>query len=850
MGGKPSSSSPQDPTMPTVMNKGGRPRRGDPRPLTESCVNPSNIVHEPRRKSSTCPPATLPSSPATSASSSSQAQPIVSGTSSRSKEYLLGIPVSSFGYAKLPKGKAVLGMFLPRLSYKHNAVTSDQHQAGDKTVEQLKDVWNHHFGMRLIFGFDEFSQMQNKKIISEDKYIKTKIIDLWKNWKELRRTSLRPDRASKSAFLKKQENFANNMLDMPFSIVCREYEENMKSEAGITDWKEDLQHLHNQLQREQVGSCAGFDDKQKKKDNRKLKGLLGSGGTSDSDMEDIEEVDYGEEEEDHEMDDCDDDEDYTVKLSRKEPVNKLNVMGPASATADRLGLSVRQRCMFAASVVNALGVDVSDTNINRGTAWKKGQEERLKISASIKEDFECPDLVIVHWDGKILTITGNIESNRVAVYISGVDATGFRKLIGCPETKDGTGKSEAEVVKAFLESWGIGKQICGLVFDTTASNTGCDTGACKLLEDWLETPVLWIACRHHVHELHAKRFVQGIFGQTQDPGVALYRRLKASWNSITIDYDNLQRLDFRSLPKWMQEERLNVLDWAQGELAKKTFPRADYKELLELTIVCLGGDIPGFQFRQPGPDHHDRWMSKCIYILKLSLLLKTFKMSEDEKVKVVEVSKYVLLFYVKHWFESPLPTAAARNDLTFMVKILKYRQMVKPSITFSIMQSCYRHLWYLVPQTVVFALADPGLADSQKERMAKKLHSQERKMIERGKPNFPDIDFSGEEIHLPDMSAFVSSDSWLVFDMLGLTGSQDWLTIPPNLWNNFQEFKKLKEFAENICVCNDIAERGVSLITTFINKTQSEEQRQAMLQVVEHHRAMVTDTNKSTLQLC
>ena len=119
--------------------------------------------------------------------------------------------------------------------------------------------------------------MQNKKIISEDKYIRTKIIDLWKNWKELRRTSLRPDRASKSAFLKKQENFANNMLDMPFSIVCREYEENMKSEAGITDWKEDLQHLHNQLQREQVGSCAGYDDKQKKKDNRKLKGLLGTG---------------------------------------------------------------------------------------------------------------------------------------------------------------------------------------------------------------------------------------------------------------------------------------------------------------------------------------------------------------------------------------------------------------------------------------------------------------------------------------------------------------------------------------------------------------------------------------------
>ena len=123
-------------------------------------------------------------------------------------------------------------------------------------------------------------------------------------------------------------------------------------------------------------------------------------------------------------------------------------------------------------------------------------------------------------------------------------------------------------------------------------------------------------------------------------------------------------------------------------------------------------------------------------------------------------------------------------------------------------------------------------------------------MIQKGKPQFPVIDFTGEEIKLPDMSAFVSSDSWLVFDMLNLTGSQDWLTIPPNLWQNFEEFRKLKEFSENISVCNDIAERGVALISNFINKAETEEQRQALLQVVEHHRAMVTDTKKSTLKLC
>ena len=34
---------------------------------------------------------------------------------------------------------------------------------------------------------------------------------------------------------------------------------------------------------------------------------------------------------------------------------------------------------------------------------------------------------------------GNKESNREAVYISGVDDSCFKKLLGAPETKDGTG---------------------------------------------------------------------------------------------------------------------------------------------------------------------------------------------------------------------------------------------------------------------------------------------------------------------------------------------------------------------------------------------------------------------------
>ena len=523
-------------------------------------------------------------------------------------------------------------------------------------------------------------------------------------------------------------------------------------------------------------------------------------------------------------------------------------MGPVSATADRLGLSVRARTVMAASVANTLGVDINMTNISKSAAWERTQKERIRISGFIKDNFKKPVRLVVQWDGKIVKEKANRLSNRVCVYITGVENEDVRKLLGVPETVDGTGMAESEVVKNLLMEWDIKEEVCGMVFDTTSSNTGADIGACRCLEVWLDKPVLWLACRHHVHELHLKRFIQAITGQTKDPGVALFRRLKSEWYTIEIDYTNLNKFDYSSVPVWMQEEAKLVLAWAKKELDKKTWPRADYQELLKLTIICLGGEIADFQFMLPGPDHHARFMSKNLYFLKIKLLLRMFRLSEEEQVQVEEISTFILIFYVKNWFESPLPTAAARNDLSFMVNIMKYRLVAKPSAVMAVEQSCCRHLWYLVPQTVVFALADPGLPDSQKEAMARKLHSLERHKIEGGKPVFPFVDLSGGDV--PCMSSFVDSDSWLVFDILGLAGTQDWLTIPASLWENFLEFRKIKEFALNISVCNDIAERGVALITSYMNKVESEEQRQALLQVVEYHRELVKNTNKSSLKLC
>ena len=733
------------------------------------------------------------------------------------------------------------------LSYHQKREDNKASIAAQDTLCQVKQVWKYHFGERVIMGYDTGMKEETPKMISDDKNIQMKILKVWQEWLALEKESRR-ERASKEGFLKKQAKFVDEVLDMPFSILGRGYQEVLK-DSGIKDWKEDLQHLHNQLEKEQIGTCDSQDFKQKKKDNRKIKEKMSEEAKKNPnlDMEAIEPVD-DDANDDMEMDEGDRrDKDFDFR-EKKKPTKKLDVMGPVSATADRLGLSVRARTVMAASVANTLGVDINMTNISKSAAWERTQKERIRISGFIKDNFKKPVRLVVQWDGKIVKEKANRLSNRVCVYITGVENEDVRKLLGVPETVDGTGMAESEVVKNLLMEWDIKEEVCGMVFDTTSSNTGADIGACRCLEVWLDKPVLWLACRHHVHELHLKRFVQAITGQTKDPGVALFRRLKSEWYTIEIDYTNLNKFDYSSVPVWMQEEAKLVLAWAKKELDKKTWPRADYQELLKLTIICLGGEIADFQFMLPGPDHHARFMSKNLYFLKIKLLLRMFRLSEEEQVQVEEISTFILIFYVKNWFESPLPTAAARNDLSFMVNIMKYRLVAKPSAVMAVEQSCCRHLWYLVPQTVVFALADPGLPDSQKEAMARKLHSLERHKIEGGKPVFPFVDLSGGDV--PCMSSFVDSDSWLVFDILGLAGTQDWLTIPASLWENFLEFRKIKEFALNISVCNDIAERGVALITSYMNKVESEEQRQALLQVVEYHRELVKNTNKSSLKLC
>jgi len=64
--------------------------------------------------------------------------------------------------------------------------------------------------------------------------------------------------------------------------------------------------------------------------------------------------------------------------------------------------------------------------------------------------------------------------DRIAVIVTG---NGQEKLLGIPKMDRGTGEAQVNACIEVIEKWNLRSQIKGLVFDTTASNTGLHKGA-------------------------------------------------------------------------------------------------------------------------------------------------------------------------------------------------------------------------------------------------------------------------------------------------------------------------------------------------------------------------------------
>ena len=170
----------------------------------------------------------------------------------------------------------------------------------------------------------------------------------------------------------------------------------------------------------------------------------------------------------------------------------------------------------------------------------------------------------------------------------------------------------------------------------------------------------------------------------------------------------------------------DVIIFALGQL-EKFQPRDDYCELLELTIIFLGGTPHReIRFRYPGAIHRARWMARAIYSLKMWLFLKQYEplqsgagsrkchgLSHSQQIwhHLQEVSWFVTKVYLTYWFESPAAHSAPRHDLAMLCALSEYPNTEIPKAATTAFE---RHLWYLSEILIGFAFFDDVVTTKEK----------------------------------------------------------------------------------------------------------------------------------------
>ena len=110
--------------------------------------------------------------------------------------------------------------------------------------------------------------------------------------------------------------------------------------------------------------------------------------------------------------------------------------------------------------------------------WKKYYRYKVEgVNRSVehmRSEWTPPEVGLLHWDGKQMsTLDGGGEEERLPVLLSGVGGT---KLLGAPalppRENQPMGDLIAEAAVGCAERWNCTSSVVGMVFDTTASNTG------------------------------------------------------------------------------------------------------------------------------------------------------------------------------------------------------------------------------------------------------------------------------------------------------------------------------------------------------------------------------------------
>ena len=273
-------------------------------------------------------------------------------------------------------------------------------------------------------------------------------------------------------------------------------------------------------------------------------------------------------------------------------------------------------------------------------------------------------------------------------------------------------------------------------------------------------------------------------------------------------------------------------------------PRDDYKELLELALIFVG-ETPsrGVHFRKPGSISRARWMMRLIYAYKIYLFKHQFNITAEEETGLRNLCIFGVMIYIKHWYQSDDVTRAPNADLQLMQSLVTYENIHADISTSGLRKICGQ-LWYLSEELVMLALFDKTIPTDIKRSIVVelKIEPSDDEIQKKASVNYKDV----KSIMSMTLKQFVTKNSLNFFNILGL--NTQFLDDDPELWNTNPTYIHAEIIVNNLMVTNDIAERGVKLMSEFNSLlARDEQQKQSILHVVSEHRKLYSDCKKQSL---
>ncbi|KAG0716052.1 hypothetical protein GWK47_010511 [Chionoecetes opilio] len=457
------------------------------------------------------------------------------------------------------------------------------------------------------------------------------------------------------------------------------------------------------------------------------------------------------------------------------------IMTPAVAAAlDRTRISDRTAFHLFTAVHGA------DATPARSTVRRHRRSPREKMAKEIKAEMtvNVPAVpLIIHWDGKLVEgMAGEGIAERLPILVSG---DGIQKAVDGAETRGGDGRADRAGGLRRCEGVGPRRQHHRHVLRHNSQQYRTQGGRVRPHNEARQTESAHFACRHHVLELVVGAAFTVCFGPSSGPEIQLFKRFVKWWPLAN---------QASSKPLDDPVDGADKIIATCHALLKEKQPRDDYREMVQLTIIVLGGEVEA-NIRKPGAYHRARWMAKVIYTLKITLFREEFALTKHEKRELIRFTTFIEI---------------GRASGKVMA----------------------RHMWYVSEELVGLSLFDEATVVEEKRAI---VSAMQQRLGEKNPPRRADVALDAVEQR--SLASFATTNSVGLVTALG--AGHDFLNVDPAEWSGRDDYTTARRRARHLRVVNDFAERGVALISAFCGAiTCDEEQRQHLLQVVERHRAL------------